>query len=78
MDNQPIPVSSLKPDYENAMDMRGTPTHLCVCGSNLWNIKAMFEDYEISMYFLDMECALCGSWATAPTLVDSPGFNPDY
>ena len=78
MDNQPILVSSLKPDYENAMDMRGTPTHLCVCGSNLWNIKAMFEDYEISMYFLDMECALCGSWATAPTLVDSPGFTPDY
>ena len=77
MDNQPIPVSSLKPDYENAMDMRGTPTHVCVCGSNLWNIKAMFEDYEISMYFLDMECALCGSLATAPTLVDSPGYTPN-
>jgi hypothetical protein len=77
MIDQPIPISSLKPDYEAAMDMRGTPTHACVCGSTLWNIKAMFEDYEISMYFLDMECALCGSLATAPTLVDSPGYTPN-
>ncbi len=77
MSDQPIPISSLKPDYEAAMDMRGTPTHVCVCGSTLWNIKAMFEDYEISMYFLDMECALCGSLATAPTLVDSPGYTPN-
>lgn len=76
MSNQPIPISSLKPDYESSMDMRGEPTHVCACGSTLWNIKAMFEDYEISMYFTDMECALCGSWATAPTLVDSPGYTP--
>jgi hypothetical protein len=75
--DQPIHISSLKPDYEAAMDMRGTPTHVCVCGSTLWNVKAMFEDYEISMYFLDMECALCGSLATAPTLVDSPGYTPN-
>lgn len=29
------------------------------------------------MYFLDMECALCGSIATAPTLADMPeGYVP--
>jgi len=54
------------------MDLRGEPIHVCICGSKLWNIQAMFEDYEISMYFTDMECALCGSKATAPTLVDNP------
>jgi hypothetical protein len=32
----------------------------------------MFQDYEISMYFLDMECSECGTKATAPTLVDMP------
>jgi hypothetical protein len=65
-------IKDLKPSYENAMDLRGEPTHACVCGSMLWNIKAMFQDYEISMYFLDMECSECGSRATAPTLVDMP------
>jgi hypothetical protein len=37
----------------------------------------MFEDYEISMYFTEMQCANCGSLATAPTLVDAPGFIPE-
>jgi hypothetical protein len=27
----------------------------------------VFEEYEIAQYFLDMECANCGSIATAPT-----------
>ena len=55
---------------EDAMDLRGTPTHKCVCGCNIWNIKAIFEDYEIATYFLDMQCAHCGSMATAPTPLD--------
>lgn len=56
------------------LDLRDkdNPIHVCVCGSRLWNLKAMFEDYEVSFYFLDMECAECGALATAPTLVDMP------
>lgn len=65
-------IKDLKPDYSKAMDIRGEPTHVCPCGSMLWDIKAMFQDYEISMYFLDMECSECGTKATAPTLVDMP------
>ena len=53
-----------------ALDLRGTPTHICVCGSNIWYVKTVFENYEISTYFLDMLCAACGNIATAPTLVD--------
>lgn len=53
-----------------ALDLRGTPTHSCVCGSNVWYVKSVFENYEISQYFLDMICASCGSLATAPTLID--------
>jgi len=60
------------------MDLRGDPIHVCICGSMLWNVQAMFEDYEISMYMLDMECALCGSKATAPTLPDKPGWEKEY
>lgn len=64
-------INDLKPEnYDHAMDLRGTPTHLCPCGCNIWNLKVMFEDFEIATYFLDMECAHCGSKATAPTLID--------
>ena len=55
---------------ENAIDLRGTPTHQCVCGCNIWNLKVIFEDFEIATYFIDMECANCGSLATAPKPVD--------
>lgn len=70
----PMNVSDMKPDYSKAVDLRDkdNPTHVCICGSMLWNVKCMFQDYEISMYMLDMECAECGSMATAPTLVDMP------
>lgn len=57
-------------DYDNAMDLRGTPTHTCPCGSQVWLLKVTFADYEISNYFLDMECLQCGSLATAPTPID--------
>jgi hypothetical protein len=57
-------------DYNNAMDLRGTPTHICPCGSQVWMLKVAFVDYEISNYFLDMECFSCGSLATAPTPID--------
>lgn len=57
-------------ESKKAMDLRGNPTHECVCGSNIWNIRAMFENYEISQYFLEMDCVKCGSLATAPTPLD--------
>jgi len=69
--NAPKSALELRPDnYNSSMDIRGTPTHLCPCGSNIWNLKAIFEDFEIATYFLDMECVSCGSVATAPTPVD--------
>ena len=55
---------------KNAMDLRGTPTHQCICGSEVWNVRVLFSDYEIATYYLDMHCVQCGSVATAPTPVD--------
>jgi len=65
-------ITELKPDYKSAMDIRGTPTTICPCGSLVWNLKAMFDNDtgNISMYFMDMECAECGTIATAPTPED--------
>jgi hypothetical protein len=64
-------ILQLRPEsYDKSIDLRGTPTHLCPCGSNIWNLKVIFEDFEIATYFLDMECVSCGSVATAPTPVD--------
>jgi hypothetical protein len=64
-------INNLRPEnYENAVDLRGTPTHVCICGCIVWNVKVIFEDDEIGSYFLDMECANCGSLATAPTPID--------
>ena len=64
-------ILQLRPEsYDKSMDIRGTPTHLCPCGSQIWNLKVIFQDFEIATYFLDMECVSCGSVATAPTPVD--------
>lgn len=57
-------------DFDNAMDLRGTPTHVCPCGSEQFFVRVIFENYEIATYFLDMQCVLCGSLLTAPTPLD--------
>lgn len=54
---------------------KNNPVHVCVCGSKIWNIKAMFDNGAISLYFLDMTCNECGALATAPTEID--GGSPD-
>jgi hypothetical protein len=53
-------------------DLTGIVTHECMCGSNLWHIVATFEDYDIAMYFEDMQCVACGSRAQAPCPLDDP------
>ena len=58
---------------QSGLDLRGTPTHVCTCGSRIWYVKSVFDDYEIATYFLDMVCAECGNLATAPTPLDREG-----
>jgi len=53
-----------------ALDLRGTPTHACICGSRHFYIRAIFDNYEIATYFLDMQCTECGALLTAPTPLD--------
>ena len=63
-------INDLRPDYSQSMDVRGVPTHVCPCGCEIWNLKVIFDSCEIATYFLDMECANCGTLATAPTPLD--------
>lgn len=57
------------------IDARGIPTGECPdCSSNIFNVKVIFDnDYEIGMYLLDAECAICGTLITAPTPLDIIG-----
>ena len=52
-------------------DLRGLgPIHVCMCGSQVFNVMAAFEDYELVWYFLDATCVNCGNLVTVPCSVD--------
>ncbi len=53
-------------------DLRGLgPVHVCPCGSQVFNVMASFEDYELVWYFLDATCVNCGNLVTVPCPVDA-------
>jgi hypothetical protein len=54
------------------LDARGIPTRECPnCASTLFTVQVMFdENYEIGMYLLNAECAMCHTLITAPTPLD--------
>lgn len=63
-----------KVDYSRAMDLRGNPIgDVCVCGCEFFVMLGGFVDGEMSFYFLDGECAGCGSMVTLPTPIDRIG-----
>jgi hypothetical protein len=52
-------------------DLRGVgPVHVCPCGSQVFNVMASFEDYELVWYFLDATCVNCGNLVVVPCPVD--------
>lgn len=54
------------------MDARGIPTRECPeCANTLFTIQAVFDDdYNVGLYLLDAQCAMCGCLVTAPTPLD--------
>jgi len=46
------------------------PIHACMCGSMLFKVGCMFEDNDISMWFIDAECAECGALVKVPCPAD--------
>ena len=58
-------------DYSKAMDLRDTPIgDVCVCGCEVFVMMGGFIAGEVAFYFLDAECASCGSMVTLPTPKD--------
>ena len=54
-------------------DLRGFgPIHICPCGSQVFNVMASFEEYELVWYFLDATCVSCGNLVCVPCPVDDP------
>ena len=54
-------------------DLRGLgPIHICPCGSQVFNVAASFDNYELSWYFLDATCFSCGNLVCVPCPVDDP------
>ena len=63
-------VTEIKPkSLSGAIDLRdeNNPSSVCVCGSDLWIVYAKFDEGGMVAYFIDIQCASCGSMATAPT-----------
>jgi hypothetical protein len=55
-------------DEYSKVDLRSLgPIHACSCGSRLFKVGCMFEDNDISMWFVDAECALCEALVKVPT-----------
>jgi hypothetical protein len=46
------------------------PLHVCPCGSQVFNVMASFEDFDLVWYFLDATCVNCGNLVTVPCPVD--------
>ena len=54
-------------------DMRALgPVHVCSCGSQVFNVMASFDDYELVWYFLDGTCVSCGNIVKVPCPEDRP------
>jgi hypothetical protein len=50
------------------------PIHVCPCGSQVFNVAASFENYDISMWFIDATCFNCGNLVVVPCPVDDPEY----
>lgn len=64
-----LPQDSLPEPYGTDLRALG-PVHVCPCGSQVFNVMASFEDYELVWYFLDATCFNCGNLVRVPCSVD--------
>lgn len=62
----------------DAIDQSGIVTHVCFnCGSNIFMVRATFDDYEMGLLWPDGICTGCDSTVTIPTPMDHPNWNPE-
>lgn len=51
-------------------DLRDMVVEQCLCGSELFYAIVQFNDKEISGYYTQAVCYMCGRWVTLPTMID--------
>lgn len=59
------PYNALPEPYGTDLRPLG-PVHVCPCGSQVFNVMASFDDYELVWYFLDATCVNCGNLVKVP------------
>jgi hypothetical protein len=52
------------------VDLKGIPTHECLCGCDTFITAVKFDDYHIAWYTLQGKCYACGNMVTLPCEVD--------
>lgn len=52
------------------LNLKGLPTHECLCGCDTFITAVRFDDYRISWYTLQGKCYGCGNEVTLPCEVD--------
>jgi hypothetical protein len=65
-------LGNIRPTQGKEADYRELgPVRVCPCGSEWWNVQAMFDDdFEIGIYGTTARCVLCDSLATVVTPID--------
>jgi hypothetical protein len=62
------------PDKQ-AADLRAVgPTHVCICGCDVFKSLVSFDDYELAWWYLEGECLNCDAKVILPCPVDKPGY----
>ena len=59
-----------KKDYFAGTDMTGIPTHVCVCGCNVFETLVAFDEGKVAWYTLTGYCYNCNNKVTLPTEID--------
>ncbi len=53
------------------------PTEICACGNCSFAAIVHFKNNEISSYFTDIRCLMCGAYLIAPTGESKEGKDDD-
>lgn len=70
-DRQDGDLEALFTPVRNGPDYRWVgPTHECLCGENLFQIVAAFDNRQVCFYLTEGICWSCGAKVTLPTEID--------
>lgn len=71
-EQEPLDIRAMPIDNQTGdQTWKDTVVKQCICGCDqFWVLTKFDDDGSIGGYFLDIICAMCGSWYKAPTPED--------